>query len=107
MNKLYVIVSGEVTLSAGKICSQVVHAVLGCIRKLSPPVKNRWENEGETIVVLKGGDLVSLKLEAENLGLSTCLVRDAGKTEIESGTITCLAIGPGDNEKIVAQLPLL
>ena len=33
-------------------------------------------------------------------GIASCLVRDAGHTEVPESTITCLGIGPDEDEKI-------
>ena len=37
---------------------------------------------------------------AEDNGLKTALIQDAGHTVVEPGTITCLGIGPDEEEKI-------
>ena len=36
-----------------------------------------------------------LRLRAKFNGLTTCLIRDAGRTRIDSGRRTVLGIGPG------------
>jgi len=35
-----------------------------------------------------------LESKARNNGINTYVIKDAGKTEIAPGTITCCAIGP-------------
>jgi len=37
---------------------------------------------------------------AKDNGLVTALITDAGRTVVDSGTVTCLAIGPDKEEKI-------
>ena len=37
---------------------------------------------------------------AEDAGIKTALITDAGHTVVEPGTITCLGIGPDLEEKI-------
>ena len=47
---------------------------------------------------------------AEDIGIKTALITDAGHTVVEPGTITCLGIGPDEEGKIDAvtgELPLL
>jgi PTH2 family peptidyl-tRNA hydrolase len=39
-------------------------------------------------------ELLALESKARNSGINTCLIKDAGKTEVEAGTPTVVAIGP-------------
>ncbi len=54
--------------------------------------------------------LFELTVNAENAGISTGLVQDAGLTEVPPGTVTALGLGPAKSEildKITGNLPLL
>jgi len=54
-------------------------------------------------------ELIEYYNSAKVHGLNACLIRDAGLTAIEPGTITCLGIGPDLEEKIdkiTGNLPL-
>jgi PTH2 family peptidyl-tRNA hydrolase len=54
-------------------------------------------------IVLDGGAEAQLKLllqQALDAGLPAQLVRDAGRTLIPEGTVTCLGIGPAPAEQI-------
>lgn len=44
----------------------------------------------------------ALESQASSLGLPTHVVRDAGRTEVEPGSITVLAVGPAPAEAIDA-----
>ena len=53
---------------------------------------------------------MEIKYKAENNGLVTGVVQDAGLTEIPPGTITAVVIGPDEDKKIdriTGNLPLL
>ena len=114
--KLIVVVRDDLDLSCGKISVQVAHASVECTIKA---MKNKrrifeeWHREGQRKIVLRAKDLdelLFLKNKAERLGIITCLIKDAGLTEVPPGTVTCLGIGPGDEQninKITGNLPLL
>ena len=58
-----------------------------------------WEDSGEATIVVKvpGGEQAMLTVveHAENLGLlSPTFIRDAGRTEIEAGSLTVVSVGP-------------
>lgn len=55
-------------------------------------------------------DFFPLKEKAENLGICTALISDAGHTEIAEGTQTVLGIGPAPSnllDQVTGELPLL
>jgi PTH2 family peptidyl-tRNA hydrolase len=104
MYKLSVIVRGDLNLSKGKACAQVGHAVLECyLRQDDKKLKQKWRDEGGKKVVLAAKnleELYSLNDAAKRAGLVTAVIPDAGHTEVEPGTVTCLGIGPDTEEKI-------
>jgi peptidyl-tRNA hydrolase, PTH2 family len=54
-------------------------------------------------VVLHGEsatELSQLERQAREAGLPAALIKDAGHTVVAPGTITCLAIGPGEQAAI-------
>ncbi|MCD6477581.1 MAG: peptidyl-tRNA hydrolase [Candidatus Aenigmarchaeota archaeon] len=112
MYKQVIVVRKDLNLSPGKLAAQVAHASLGSWRKSNKLVRGIWRLEGEKKVVLsvngKKG-LLDLKKKAEKMKLPHVLISDAGRTELPSGTITCLGIGPAkekDIDKITGSLPL-
>ncbi len=111
--KQVVVVRGDLDIGRGKTAAQVAHASLGAYRKAGKKEIKQWKKKSEKKVVVEASDedeLLRLKGEADDLGLSTYLVKDAGKTEISKGTTTALAIGPGKDEtidKVTSNLTLL
>ena len=101
--KQVILVRADLKLSKGKMSSQVSHASVESVFKSKKEIIERWRKEGMKKIVLKVKDLDELlkyKKEAEENKLVTALITDAGKTEVEPGTTTCLAIGPDEEEKI-------
>lgn len=114
--KMVVVVRGDLKLSKGKLAVQVAHAAVTCAinaKKKHPLIFKKWIKEGQKKVVLRTKDLKELEQlgeKAKNLGVVSVLISDAGLTEIEPGTVTCLGIGPEREEiidKITGKLPLL
>ncbi len=114
--KLAVVTRQDLRISPGKLAVQVAHAAVSCAlqaRKFSPEEFKAWYDEGQRKVVLRVPDLRALqelKVEAEAFGLVTCMVTDAGLTEIPPGTVTVLGIGPAKEtevDRVTGSLPLL
>ena len=111
--KQVIVVRADLKLSKGKLAAQCSHASYTAAKKTKNSIREVWEKEGQKKVILKAKDLselIGLKEKCSALKLSCALISDAGLTEIESGTITCLGIGPDDDKKInkvTGSLPLL
>jgi len=104
--KLVIIVRTDLGLSKGKIAAQVAHAAVNCALKAkksdSANFRN-WFDEGQKKVVVKGENestLRKLQQHARDVGLVSSLVSDAGLTEVPSGTVTCLGIGPASESEV-------
>lgn len=85
--------------------AQCSHASVEAVLKSDKKRVSEWQKEGMKKVVLKVDDLKELlryNQLAKDSGLITSLIKDAGRTEIEPGTITCVGIGPDDDIKIDA-----
>jgi peptidyl-tRNA hydrolase, PTH2 family len=114
--KMVIVTRKDLSLSAGKLAAQVAHAAVNCT--LASKAKtvtwfSRWQREGAKKVVVKVeslDDFFPLKDKAEELGIVTSLVVDAGHTEIPEGTQTVLGIGPAPNniiDQVTGTLSLL
>jgi PTH2 family peptidyl-tRNA hydrolase len=114
--KMVIAVRKDIKLGVGKTAAQVGHA---CVN-LALSERNRkrrefqeWLDSGQGKVVVKVPglrELYELKEAAEGRGFPTSLVQDAGHTQVEPGTVTCLGIGPAstrDLDPITGHLPLL
>lgn len=113
--KQAIIVRTDLGMKRGKIAAQASHASVTAAYKTlkkNPEVFDAWF-ESMAKIVLKVEDLqdlMRLKEKAGRAGLITSLIRDAGRTQIPSGTITCLGIGPdkeSEINKIIKGLKLL
>jgi PTH2 family peptidyl-tRNA hydrolase len=100
--KQVIVLREDLDISRGKEISQACHASLGAYRKADSEAVSQWEAEGAKKIVLSSGDrkLEDLYAEIKSKDIPAYLVKDAGKTEIESGTITALGIGPVEESKI-------
>ena len=101
--KQVILIRKDLKLSKGKLATQVSHASVECLLRSHKDDIKKWRDGGMKKVVLKVEDLDELKTyrkRAQDKGLVTCLITDAGKTEVEPGTVTCLGIGPDKEEKI-------
>ena len=101
--KQVILVREDLKLPKGKLSSQVAHASVDAALKSEQKIVELWRKEGGKKVVLKvkgENELFKYKQMAEELGLKTALIKDAGHTVVERGTITCLGIGPDLEEKI-------
>ncbi len=113
MYKQVIVVRSDLKLSKGKLAVQVAHACLGAYKKSVSGIRSEWEQEGAKKVVVKVPDEREL-LKAFNLAkehkLPSYLVRDAGRTEVEPGTMTAVAIGPaeeGEIDSVTGKLKML
>lgn len=111
--KQAIIVRKDLELGKGKLAAQVAHGSIGAMKRAEKDIVEKWENEGAKKVILKVENLRKLKAlhrKAKSYKLPIFLVSDAGHTQLEQGTITCLGIGPAEEktiDKITKELKLL
>ena len=112
--KLALVVRADLDMGRGKIAAQVAHAaVAATLASLGGAACYRWLQDGQPKVVLKATSAEhheDLAGQARRAGLPVELVRDAGRTQVQAGTLTCCAIGPAEAEQIdavTARLALL
>lgn len=103
MWKQVVVVRKDLKLSRGKLAAQVAHASVEAYKRTPFEAQSEWEAWGAKKVVLKIGGLRELKAieaRARRAKMPHALIRDAGKTEVEPGTVTVLGIGPCEEDAI-------
>lgn len=114
--KQVIVFRSDLKLSKGKASAQAGHAAISSAEEARKHRKEwfeGWLREGQCKIAVKvknEKELFKLEAEAKELGLPNALIVDRGLTEIPSGTVTCLGIGPAPVErvdKITGLLPLL
>jgi len=101
--KQAIVARTDVGMGRGKLAAQVAHASLSAYEDTGKRTRTQWKGEGQKKIVLKADGeetLFRLADEAERRGLPNAIVRDAGHTQLEPGTVTCLAVGPGDDDEV-------
>lgn len=113
--KQAIVVRHDLGMGKGKIGAQCAHASLEAYEKAkreNPEWIEAWKNGGQTKIVLKAPgkkELLDIFMKAKRT-LPAALIKDAGRTQIEAGEETCVAIGPApapEINKIVKDLKLL
>jgi PTH2 family peptidyl-tRNA hydrolase len=95
--KQVLVVNSALALPPGKLAAQVAHASIAAFLSAKPAAQRQWLEVGMPKIVLDGETEATLSLllrQAQAAGLPAQLVRDAGRTVIPEGTVTCLGIGP-------------
>ena len=114
--KMVCVVNHGLKMGKGKIAAQVGHAAVSAVMNAGgkqPALLDAYLSSGQKKVCVKGNDadhLLELEKQAKSLSLLTTTIRDAGHTQIPSGSLTVLAIGPAQSdriEEVTGQLKLL
>lgn len=103
--KQAIVIRTDLEMGKGKIAAQSAHASLSAFRKSELADKftaRKWEAEGQKKVVLKVGSEAELLQLYERMKreIPCALIRDAGHTQVEPGSITCFGAGPAEEAKI-------
>ncbi|MFH1393380.1 MAG: peptidyl-tRNA hydrolase Pth2 [Candidatus Micrarchaeota archaeon] len=116
MYKQTIVVRTDLNMGRGKIAAQASHASLAAYEKTKKndaEAAADWERMGMKKVVLKvqsEDELLEYYNKGKDAGIPVALIRDAGHTQVESGSITCFGAGPWNEEeldKIYGKLKLL
>lgn len=93
----------DIGMGQGKLAAQVAHASLKAYEFTDEQAQRQWKDQGQAKVVVKVGsekELYAVAEEAKARGLPTAIVNDAGRTQVDPGTPTAVAIGPAANADV-------
>lgn len=100
-HKMVLVVRTDLKMTKGKIAAQCCHGAIGAYQlaaEVSPDALRRWERSGCAKVALQvatDAELLAVYRAARQHRLPHYLVVDAGRTQIEAGSKTVCAVGPG------------
>lgn len=98
--RMAAIFRADLPLSPGKLAAQAGHAFLTVWREAADKFPERihsYDDFGQTKLVLLAPDLATLTriyAKARERNIPAALISDAGRTELEAGTVTVLGLGP-------------
>lgn len=93
----------DIGMGKGKLAAQVAHASLSAYEDTDRKTRKTWKGGGQKKIVVKAPDestLFELADTARRDGLPHAIIRDAGHTQLESGTPTAIAVGPGEDNLV-------
>tara|TARA_B100001778_G_scaffold334793_1_gene347844 strand:+ start:2034 stop:2453 length:420 start_codon:yes stop_codon:yes gene_type:complete len=114
--KMVFIINSELKMGKGKIAAQVGHAAVSSTLKSgdkTPELLEAWLASGQKKICVKGNDaehLLQLEKQSSERDITTVKINDAGHTQIPSGSLTVLSLGPDmetNLNKITGDLKLL
>jgi len=111
--KQVIVIRKDLNMRKGKMIAQGCHASLGAYFNAKEADSELWLKNGQTkiaVSVESEAELLEIFQQAKNLKLPCALIKDAGHTELEPGTMTAVGIGPADDDeinKVTGKLKLL
>ena len=114
--KQVIVMRSDLKMGKGKIAAQAGHAAVAAAEAARQHFHRWWKtwlDEGQCKIALKvksEEELFRLETLAKKSVLPYALISDRGLTQLEPGTITCLAIGPApalEVDEITGKLALL
>jgi PTH2 family peptidyl-tRNA hydrolase len=114
--KQVMVVRKDLNLGCGKIASQVAHGSLGSYeecKKKRPEWVESWKQSRWKKIVAKVNsyeEITHLVEQASKMNIPYFLVFDAGLTQVDPGTLTCIGFGPAPShlmDELTGDLKLL
>ena len=101
--KQVIVARRDLKMGEGKLAAQVAHASLSAYQDAGRRTRKKWQGEGQKKIVVGAdseSEVFELADKADKEGLPYAVIRDAGHTELEPGTVTALAVGPARDELV-------
>lgn len=106
-HKMVIVARKDIKMGHGKMAAQVAHGAVGVVLNLietgRQDVLDRWRMRGQAKIVVRADsekELYDLQQKANALNIPNKIIRDAGRTQLESGTATVLAVGPAPASEV-------
>ncbi|XP_060533250.1 probable peptidyl-tRNA hydrolase 2 [Cylas formicarius] len=108
-------VRNDLKMQKGKVAAQCGHGAMAAYAKTlssSPKLLRNWLRNGGTKIAVRVDSeeqLLELDKKAKEMNVLSCIIRDAGQTQVLPGTRTVIAIGPAPKsvlDKITGHLKL-
>ncbi|QCC51481.1 peptidyl-tRNA hydrolase Pth2 [Halapricum salinum] len=103
--KQAIVARADIGMGEGKLAAQVAHASLKAFQDASTSARKEWQGSGQKKIVLEANsesELFALAEKAKTEGIPHAIVRDAGHTQLDPGTVTALAVGPAADDRVDA-----
>jgi PTH2 family peptidyl-tRNA hydrolase len=103
--KQAIVARADLGMGEGKLAAQVAHASLQAYEEADGKTQREWKGSGGKKIVLQTDGEATLFELADRAGrdsLPHAVVRDAGHTQLEPGTVTALAVGPAPDDHVDA-----
>jgi peptidyl-tRNA hydrolase, PTH2 family len=104
--KQVIVVRSDLKMGKGKTAVQVAHASVSSAeetRRREPVWLKSWFGSNQPKICVKVNsekELTMLRGKLDEAGIPNALIQDAGLTQLEPGTTTCLGIGPAPSEVV-------
>lgn len=103
--KQALVLRSDLDLSPGKAAAQASHVAVYATNRADDEVQQAWLDSSGMKVTLAAENeshIRELQKDADSRGLPTSVIADEGRTEIDPGTVTALAIGPAPPDEVDA-----
>jgi peptidyl-tRNA hydrolase, PTH2 family len=114
--KQVIAVRTDLKMGKGKLAVQVAHAAVSSAeeaRRSNSKWLQTWFSQNQRKICVKvasESDLRKLKGLMDEVGIPNSIIEDAGLTQLEPGTTTCLGMGPAPSsiiDRFTGELKLL